>query len=769
VIRVVLSLLLLATSAGAWDSRCYKAGVDCAPGPESARNRWIGPSDEHRALYEATRVLAGLPAAASAPFTLDTFTGDDPVNLNGQPAKSFAPVDFGGAMHVTPRTTTAGEFAQLPDFSYALWDWVTGNEQCPLGPIPAQDCHDFATHMGPVNSNHFPPQSQIFYTYYHALAMFRADACKTMQTRLGSEAPRFTDFLRACEDEALVLEATGQHFLQDAWSSGHMWERWGSPDLGDFPDDTTAIMVAITSGLIHGARAVLEDLPHSHPDISAALAVAGFDLTQYDFDDQMCAPHPDVQWVGPLDPTPQPGFGDLYLPDATGFLSAQGGATFSEQHRGLFSCAVAGLRAVYLAAGEQHGQANPPAGALLSLDPTSADCFGQRATNRAMLRGIGIDFVDAHGVAQRLELDGTIAAWLVPALSTVAGGSPTPARVNDFIIDIADVVFTAKTVTAIVPDGIHLAAGTLGPFLGVDVNHAYVKNPIATYVDPPLPWAGPTIGGGPLDPKAVPLGRAFHRAHAIDWCNAFHRGDPNHVDVESLASRVDMLMNAGVTGDELTTACAVCGEFTARALRVGTDANDYDAAREPLCRLIANTPAAAQIVYQPGQPGDAVDLLAAQHCGCATTTTSTSTTVTTSTVPQSFVSFAWSGGIGGTQMATVPECLPEKHVGAFITFTGGFEGGTIVVIGSGFDLSPRELRGPSADGISFHVESDEAQDEVREKLDIAGHVNGDGTYEIDSGHLRAFAGGGVCNRQDFHIYNVYDFKGAGGVLTTRIP
>jgi hypothetical protein len=31
--------------------------------------------------------------------------------------------------------------------------------------------------------------------------------------------------LMACETEAKVLEAIGQHYLQDAWSMGHLWER----------------------------------------------------------------------------------------------------------------------------------------------------------------------------------------------------------------------------------------------------------------------------------------------------------------------------------------------------------------------------------------------------------------------------------------------------------------------------------------------------------------------------------------------------------------
>ncbi len=607
-IRVVTWLVLLATSAAAWDSRCYVSGVDCKPGPEAARNRWIGPSDEHRVLLEATRVLAGLPADVSDSFTLTTFTGDSPVDVAGQSMTSIAPVDFANATRVTERDATVGEFAQLPDFSFALWDWITGNETCPLGAsIPAQDCHDFTTHMGPVNSNHFPPQTQHFYGYYHQLALDRAAACHTMETRLGAESGRFADFLRACEDEALVLEATGQHFLQDGWSSGHMWERWGSPDLTDFPSMTTALLVAMTSGLIHGARAVLEEIPISHPDIAAALAAGGIDLTQYEWNDPMCAPHPDVGWIGPLAATPRPAFGDLFLADATDFLTAAGGA-FPEQYRGLFSCAASGLLEVYLAAGEQHGAATPPDASLVSLDPRSNDCFGQRATNRAMARGIGLDFVDPNGTAQRLELDGVVATQVVPVLSTQAGGQLTPALLQEYAIDIADVVFTAQVVAQTAPDRVDIASGLLGPFLGVDVNHVFVKTPLAAYADPPLPWPA----GGE---RADALGRAFHRAHAIDWCNRFRSGAPD--DVEALRARIVTLRETAAPASEVAAACAVCREFATRSLRVGTGEADYDTTREPLCHFVADDPANAQYVYRSGSASDEIPALAGAYCDCA--------------------------------------------------------------------------------------------------------------------------------------------------------
>jgi len=132
-----------------------------------------------------------------------------------------------------------GEFTHLPDFSWALWDWASGHETCPLeGASSLADCHDFAAHMGPVNSNHFVPQYREYYRHYHQLALARAAECRTLETRLASAAGRFDEYQRECELEALTLEAVGQHYLQDAWSMGHMWERWGSSTLTDFPGAT---------------------------------------------------------------------------------------------------------------------------------------------------------------------------------------------------------------------------------------------------------------------------------------------------------------------------------------------------------------------------------------------------------------------------------------------------------------------------------------------------------------------------------------------------
>ncbi len=225
--------------------------------------------------------------------------------------------------------------------------------------------------MGPVNSGHFLPQASQFLAHYHALALDRAGSCRTMRDTLGSHATRFRSYLEACEVEALSLEAVAHHYLEDAWSSGHMWQRWGSTALADFPDRESAVLVAITSGVIHGARGDLQ---------SRVPAWTGLDVA-----DALCAPGPSIAyqpWLG----LPSPMLGDLYLDQlATG--------EFATQHDTLYACATTALREVYVAAGENHGALG--ASGATSVSDFAEECFGQRATNLAVRAGLGIDVLDA--------------------------------------------------------------------------------------------------------------------------------------------------------------------------------------------------------------------------------------------------------------------------------------------------------------------------------------------------------------------------------------
>lgn len=562
--RAAFVLALLPATALAWESVCYdSAGKACSPsaGPETTHQRWIGPLDEHRQLFETTAKKAGLPAALTAEQSLVVFTAAD---------NSLRPVAFDQTSRANTRKFTPGELAQLPDFSYALWDWASGNEECPLNDVTDPVlCHDFASHMGPVNSNHFAPQSSLYYAQYHALALARAHECKTMATALTGAGGRFDDYVKACEVEALSLEAVGQHFLQDAWSMGHMWQRWGSSRLEDFPGDTVtdkrdhAVLVALASGFIHGARGVLQALPG---------------WTTLDVDDAMCAPWEDVRFrSGGGDPTPA--VGDDYLEVLPG-----------TQAQRLYDCATSGVLAVYQATGMVHGAATPEAG-LTSVDPTGDGCFAQRATNAAMVRGMAIQ-LKAAGVQATVPIDAKFSSWLIPQVARASGKVPVanPLK-NAFRLSLARVTTMARITAKDDPLGTTLADGALGDLVGVHPNGQYAF--AADYVDPKLPW---TPGA---DAHATYLARAFHRAHATEWCSA--------VDVNALKTHAN---DATLDAPTKAAACQACAELVVRQLRVGTSAS-WDTSQEPICTYLqVDAPA---YVYVPG-PGLAPQLAQTWCC-----------------------------------------------------------------------------------------------------------------------------------------------------------
>ncbi|MCA9489045.1 MAG: hypothetical protein KC621_03965 [Myxococcales bacterium] len=555
---IALTLFLGAVAFG-YDSVCHDpTGAVCAAGPATAspEANWSTDSSEHRDLFDQTMALAGLPAELRQPFELPSFV----------PARGLNPPAFADAARVVERGRLIAEFAQLPDFSYSLWDWASGNETCPiLAGEDAATCHLFEQHMGAVNSNHFLPQAQDFYGHYHALALARAAECKAMADALG---PSHAEYPRACEVEALILESVGHHYLQDAWSAGHMWERWGSPDLADMPGRPAALAAAMTSGLIHGARAVLE----------AELGSFGT------FDDPLCAPHPDVTWVLG-DGTRGPGLGDLYLDRLEE-------PAFSEQHGHLYGCAVAGLLEVYEAAGQQHGPASPAPG-LRSFDPTSNDCFGQRVTNQAFRRAFGIDFVDFTGTARHIELSPEIAGQLVFRAATSIADEPLDARqLALYRHDLARVAAMSTLYNQIDPTATDLATGGAGSLIGIEPNGAFRKTPVSSYVDPALPWSTAAT-----DDRQRPLTRLFHRAHADDWCRTTTLAD------------LEALREGALGQDEV--GCKTCVEFARRHVRPGEPGEDtYDP--EPVCALL--NPNAA-LVYQAGATGDST-ALAEQWCGC---------------------------------------------------------------------------------------------------------------------------------------------------------
>lgn len=586
-----IALLLISAPAFAYESVCFQyadpsknpaqltAPVPCNPssGPNTARHRWVGPLDEHRVLFERAREAAGIPAAVTDTVALETFTSDTKTSVGG----SYIPVPFAAAKRNLTRYLSVGELAQLPDFSYSLWDWAMGNETCPLvGGGDATACHDFTTHMGPVNSNHFLPQARGFYAHYHSLALARAGDCAALQTKLGTQASRFTVFLKQCELEALALEAVGQHYLQDAWSTGHMWARWGSPELTDFPGGAEegrdrAVLVSLIAGLIHGSRGVLQRLP---------------EWTSYDVNDALCSPQDTVQYMheGAL----HNGLGDDYLGQLPTALGGTG--PFAHQATQLMSCAASGLREVYLAAGQQHGAMGTAAMGLKSVVVNSEACFGQRATNAALSAAAALQLKVA-GQQVSLPLDSRFIGWMVPRMARSTGAVAVPPKLRDeFRFSLMRSMLKLRLLAKDFPNGTQAADGAMGPLAGASPNSVFAaKTPVATYVEPALPWPAEATRAPVEKNRSAALAGLFHRAHAADWCAV--------TDVAAVKAHVT---DATLDAEGKKAACAACVEVAARHLRVGTGPGAYDTAKEPLCALVAP---AAEVVYAPS---------VGAYCGC---------------------------------------------------------------------------------------------------------------------------------------------------------
>ncbi len=586
--RAALLALVAAAPALAWESVCYRhanpaasvpallAEADnkpCEPaaGPSTTRQRWVGPLDEHRQLWARTHALAGIPDSVDATQTLTVFTSSSTVPIGKTVAPTLVPAAFENATRVQTRSWSPGELSQLPDFSYALWDWASGNETCPadLGATDPQLCHDFASHMGPVNANHFLPQAQRFYRDYHQLALARAAECKNVGAKVASQGTRFAEVPLACLAEAMSLEAVGHHYLQDAWSMGHMWERWGSSNLADFPGDTTddkrdrAVLVALVSGLFHGARGVLQLLPA---------------WTGYDVDDALCAPWDGVKFTTTTGVTAN-GVGDDY---AASWPTGGAESAYAAQASLFDSCAVSGMLDVYRAAGEPGGAATPSAG-LMSVDPLGDACFGQRATNASMALAAAVNFKVA-GQQVTLPLDARFVSFMLPKVARSGGKVPVAPKVrNEFRKDLVRIVSVARLVAKDSPDGLQLATGRLGTFLGAKPNGQYTSVP--STLEPALPWNDAQLSTEPGQ-RAAALARAFHVSHAADLC-----ATTTGARLEAAKTHA---RDASLDADGKAAACLACTELALRHLRIGTAAQ-WDTSKLPLCEILG---ASQEVIYQ---------------------------------------------------------------------------------------------------------------------------------------------------------------------------
>jgi hypothetical protein len=719
---LVAALAVLAGGgARAFDSHCGVGAVECPDGLAAARIRWgvdgatVDERSEHARLWLETFAVSGLPASLNETIELPVFTTDEVIELKPLPTDTVPdprlyptvrPV-FAGALRRQLRVTSLAELTQLPDFSYTLWDWAAGNESCPPGPLNPEVCHEYFPHIGMLNSNHMVPQAERFYAHYHRLGLARAGECFALFDRLPAEhRERFEPFVLECEKEALVLEAVGQHFLQDAWSMGHMWERWGGPEFvdfgpGPFGDRTLGAAIAAYTGIIHGARAMLG---------------AGFD-------DPLCAPHPGVTYIdgAPAAPTEQLGLGDVFLDEV--LLPAADGSAYAPQRRALFGCAVDGMRTVYERTAQLHGAMLAPTAAAIdgSRRVTDASCWGQRATNQALAIGFGLHAGMQPNQQPLLEVYPGLAdagtenevfpaGILAFAFSTFAPAVGLPQfsdeQAQRFARDAAAAATEAAAKgadpeTALATD---LASGGLPPIAGIRPNSHYAQGseiqPPSSYADPFLPWTLSEVDPE-VQEREQALNLTFADAHAADRC-----GEMDEFDLLQYRA----LAAEAVGGDVLVeeARCGQCELMVAPHLRFGQPGN-HDARREALCALVGvPNPTFVYTEEDPssftgGEPTDLASIRAATRawCGCgkappvlAATSSALGASVRLKNLPLEPDIVASDGSLGFADVETVTAALPPTTVRV----------GDVFYTGSGTSTTTRTIA-RLADAVRVALES----------------------------------------------------------------
>lgn len=562
--RALVALLPLVAipAAFAWNS-----GPDLE-GPAAARVIW---DDEHRDFYRALLEERGfVEPGLSIPVYTDgaVIEGDLP---------TVAPAaDWAAVVERQPRAVEAAMFADLPDFSWSLAGWTGGNEGCPLGADYASGCMALKGWLGGLNSTHFPPQSARGHAFYHQLALATAQRCAAMSTGLdglGYGPDGYGEVIdgidRQCELEALAFEGVAQHYLQDAWSSGHMWQRWGSPSPGDWSGRAHAMAVGLVAGLVHG-----------HEPLTGIA-------------DPLCAPHDDVVYVPGGGGPAQRCVGDLYLADVLdGEYPAQLGQAWA--------CAGGSL--------DEVAEALPGTLGLASTGlpaPTQEACFEQRVTNHAYYTGLFATWrFSADTVANTIRALGRLRFVLLrlpPQLRALVAIYELAFRRD--AVAMAILLDASRWSANNPPGATNFAEGVAYrddgtpvelTVLGMRPNGAYADqiDPVDGFATFDPPAATLATGDGGTEQQradADVLRRGLHRAHADWWCDALGvEGEDSELGQLRAACQEDPAGHGAV--------CDLCGELALRHHRIGTSIDDYDAGQEPVCHALAADPG---YVYVP--------------------------------------------------------------------------------------------------------------------------------------------------------------------------
>ena len=607
-----------AAPAVAWDSTCVKygntlygasdaakricAGSDsttaCSTAQDEARGVRVG---EHALLASRGLAAAGLATLVSAQLPSYATTGT-PFGT-GASVTPGVPGVLGSSSSMLRHRTTLPELAEVPDASYGLADFLLGNEHCFARGAVSSDatrdraargtadgattCHDFSSRMGSVNSTHFGPQAKASYVNYHALALQVAGRCRADVAKLPASDAYTAKVASACELEAMALEVTGQHYLQDSWSSGHMWQRWGTPLFETTADGRVRQqVVAMLSGLIHGWRSLAQD----------------YAVVSYWKDDQLCMPgffssytpaeearHTSelVRFGFPASATRYAAGGDDYLLSCTAFkqserwavASTQSDSPLRPQYRRLLTCSARGVAEIYEAGPKTAGARRNEDVLLESGIRTSLDdgCWAQRVTNQSMVLGSAVSTLarlDDPALITRWAIERL--PWMASTVTTETISDATWTAIRDRLrVDFAAYGLAIRQAAALRPEGLDAADLATTPLLGFGANGqqtATVTGGAVTYMEKPqrAQWVTSAVtactGDGDCasdsycegSTTAPSAGRCVLKEQAI--LRVFRHGEVAHWCAADTASDLAALSTACRSGRS-ADACTTCIEW----------------------------------------------------------------------------------------------------------------------------------------------------------------------------------------------------------------
>lgn len=364
-------------------------------------------------------------------------------------------------------------FAGLPDYSFTVYDWINKNTVCPsLPPGTASNdlCHTFIPGwLGALNSSHFGTQAARNYSHLHVIALGLAEKAADMRRKLeaadaeGRHLRAHEKFLKEAELAALTYEGMAQHFLQDRWAVGHMWERWGSSNHDELQGGfVAATLIGGLTGTIHGSEAVFgppdmmssPDVEHSTPKkLHPAEFVQGAGPKHFAVGDYRLRDMERGFFGGDY-----PSIGvDLPLP-------------VSHQRSELLRCGMAGWAEVIRAFGDHKGGFGIH-GARIASDPGPMDdCFNPWVTNNTVKRGAVDDPILGKALGGRVTFN--VVAVGTAAVVTGGAGAIVALLAADAAADSQG--YSARELVRLFtriswdaywePDGTSLARGGIGAY-----------------------------------------------------------------------------------------------------------------------------------------------------------------------------------------------------------------------------------------------------------------------------------------------------------------